>query len=36
EVLCLAFSPKAPVLAAGGWDKSVRVWDLTETLKADR
>jgi WD40 repeat protein len=36
EVLCIAFHPKKPVLAAGAWDKTVKVWDLTETLKADR
>jgi WD40 repeat protein len=28
EVLSLAFSPKSRVLAAGGWDKAVQVWDL--------
>jgi WD40 repeat protein len=28
EVLCLAFAPKGSVLAAGSWDKSVKVWDL--------
>lgn len=36
EVLCIAFHPKRSVLAAGAWDKTVRVWDLTELLKADR
>ncbi len=36
EVLCIAFHPKQPILAAGAWDKTVKVWDLTETLKADR
>jgi WD40 repeat protein len=36
EVLCLAFAPNKPLLAAGSWDKTVRLWDLTETLKADR
>jgi WD40 repeat protein len=33
EVLCVAFHPKKPILAAGAWDKTVRVWDLTEILK---
>lgn len=33
EVLCVAFHPKKPILAAGAWDKTVRVWDLTELLK---
>jgi WD40 repeat protein len=27
-VLSVAFGPKAPILAAGSWDKTVRVWDL--------
>jgi WD40 repeat protein len=36
EVLCIAFHPKKPLLAAGAWDKTVKVWDVTETLKADR
>ena len=26
----LAFSPKKPLLAAGSWDKTVRIWDLTK------
>ena len=30
EVLCIAFHPKKPILAAGAWDKTVKVWDLTE------
>jgi WD40 repeat protein len=33
EVLCVAFHPKKPIVAAGAWDKTVRVWDLTELLK---
>jgi WD40 repeat protein len=33
EVLCIAFHPKKPILAAGAWDKTVKVWDLTELLK---
>jgi WD40 repeat protein len=33
EVLCVAFHPKKPILAAGAWDKTVRVWDLTDLLK---
>jgi WD40 repeat protein len=36
EVLCIAFHPTKPVLAAGAWDKTVRVWDLTELLKAEK
>jgi WD40 repeat protein len=28
EVLCLAFSPKTNVLAAGSWDKTVKLWNL--------
>jgi WD40 repeat protein len=34
EVLCVAFHPTKPVLAAGAWDKTVKLWDLTELLKA--
>ena len=30
EVLCLAFSPTKSVLAAGSWDKTVKLWDLSE------
>jgi WD40 repeat protein len=33
EVLCIAWHPKKPVLAAGAWDKTAKVWDLTELLK---
>ena len=33
EVLCIAWHPTKPVLAAGAWDKTVKVWDLTETGK---
>jgi WD40 repeat protein len=33
EVLCIAFHPKKPILAAGAWDKTAKVWDLTELLK---
>jgi WD40 repeat protein len=36
EVLCVAFHPTKPILAAGAWDKTVRVWDLTELLKAEK
>jgi WD40 repeat protein len=36
EVLCVAFHPKKPILAAGAWDKTVKVWDLTELLKAEK
>lgn len=30
EVLCVAFHPKKPLLAAGAWDGTARVWDLTD------
>jgi WD40 repeat protein len=30
EVLCVAWHPKKPVLAAGAWDKTVKIWDLSE------
>jgi WD40 repeat protein len=30
EVLCVAFHPTKLILAAGAWDKTVRVWDLRE------
>jgi WD40 repeat protein len=33
EALCVAWHPKKPVLAAGAWDKTVRVWDLAERVK---
>lgn len=33
EVLCIAFHPTKPILAAGAWDKTVKVWDLTDLLK---
>jgi WD40 repeat protein len=33
EVLCVAWHPKKAVLAAGAWDKSVKVWDLTDLAK---
>lgn len=33
EVLCVAFHPTKPLLAAGAWDKTARVWDLTELSK---
>ena len=33
EVLCIAFHPTKPILAAGAWDKTVKVWDLTELGK---
>ena len=36
EVLCVAFHPNRPIVAAGAWDKTVRVWDLTELLKAEK
>lgn len=36
EVLCVAFHPTKSILAAGAWDKTVRVWDLTELLKAEK
>src|SRR5262249_18378957 len=33
EVLCLAISADGRMLAAGSWDKTVRVWKLIETPK---
>ena len=36
EVLCLAFHPKKPVLAAGAWDGTVKTWDVTDLLKAEK
>jgi WD40 repeat protein len=30
EVLCIAWHPKKPMLVAGAWDKTAKVWDLTE------
>ena len=32
EVLSLAFAPKTDLLAAGSWDKTVKVWDLNDRL----
>jgi WD40 repeat protein len=33
EVLCVAWHPKKLVLAAGAWDKTTKVWDLTEFME---
>lgn len=33
EVLCIAFHPKKAIIAAGAWDKTVKIWDLAETPK---
>ncbi len=33
EVLCLTWHPTKPVLAAGAWDKTAKVWDVTELVK---
>jgi WD40 repeat protein len=33
EVLCVAWHPKKPILAAGAWDKTVKVWDLSDWVK---
>lgn len=30
EVLCVAFHPKKPLLAAGAWDGTARVWDVSD------
>jgi WD40 repeat protein len=27
EVLCLALTPKGETLAAGSWDKTIKLWD---------
>jgi WD40 repeat protein len=27
EVLCLAIAPKGEALAAGSWDKTIKLWD---------
>lgn len=35
-VSCLAWSPTANILAAGSWDKTVRVWEVTATGVAPR
>ena len=32
EVLCLAISPDGRRLAAGSWDRTVKVWDLGRVL----
>jgi WD40 repeat protein len=36
EVMSLAFHPRKPILAAGAWDKTAKVWDLTDLLKAEK
>ena len=36
EVLCVAFHPKKPLLAAGAWDKTVRVWNLSELARGKK
>lgn len=33
EVLCVAFHPTKPIVVAGAWDKTVRVWDVSEWAK---
>jgi WD40 repeat protein len=33
EVLCVACHPTKPLVAAGAWDKTVRVWDVSEWAK---
>ncbi len=33
EVLCVAWHPKKPVLAAGAWDKTTKVWDVSDLVK---
>jgi WD40 repeat protein len=33
EVLCVAFHPSKPLLAAGAWDKTARVWNLHDVAK---
>jgi WD40 repeat protein len=33
EVLCLAWHPKKLILAAGAWDKTTKVWDVSELVK---
>mmetsp|Transcript_3529 Transcript_3529/g.8278 ORF Transcript_3529/g.8278 Transcript_3529/m.8278 type:complete len:359 (-) Transcript_3529:66-1142(-) len=35
-VSCLAWSPAQNIFAAGSWDKSVRIWEVTSTAVAPR
>lgn len=36
EVLCLAFARDKPILAAGAWDKTTKVWDLSAMLNGEK
>ena len=36
EVLCLAISPDGKFLAAGSWDKTIKLWDVSNLASKEK